>query len=316
MRIAIVGLGGVGGYFGGRLTQTHHETIFIARGAHLQAIREHGLYVTSDGGDFIAHPTLATDDAGQVGVVDVVVLATKAWQVADVLPILSPLVGEQTSIVPLLNGVEPLMTLSERFGAERVLGGFCRVLSHRPRPGHISQGGTPPFIALGEQDGTPSERVETLRQLFESASITVQSPDNILGAMWQKLLFIASFGGVGAVTRHTAGVIRTLPETRTLLEEAMREVQTVAEARDIPMRPDAVTFALSQVDRLPHDGMASMQRDILNGNPSELEAQNGAVVRLGAQAGVPTPCHSFLYRSLIAQERQARGTLDAGLSGL
>lgn len=309
MRIAIFGVGAVGGYFGGKLAQTEHDVTFIARGKHLAAIREHGLRVDSENGDFVAHPARATDDPAEIGEVDVVVLATKAWQVRDAAHAMQPLVGENTMVLPLLNGVEAPMQLAAVLGDACVLGGFCRVLSRVEAPGHIVQGGTPPFVAFGELDSSVTQRIEQLAELFESAGVNVQRPPNIRAAMWQKLLFIASFGGLGAVTRMPAGVLRSIPETHSLLREAMQEVKDVAAARGIEMVPDAVEKGLAQVANLPHEGTASMQRDIMNGYPSELDAQNGAVVRLGEDVHIETPVHRFIYHSLMPSERKARGQL-------
>lgn len=310
MKIAIFGIGGVGGYFGGRLAQTDHEVIFIARGENLEVIRNEGLEIETDNQSLVVHPTLTTDNPSEVGTVDAVILATKAWQVSVAAEQIKPMIGENTIIVPLLNGVEAPIQLSTVLGKDKVLGGFCRVLSHRPEPGRIVRGGIEPFVAFGEQDGTVSERVKNLQAVFESAGIDAQVPDNILAAMWQKLLFIASFGGVGAVTGQPAGIIRSLPETRDMLIAAMQEVKSVALARDIPMVDDAVDQGLLFIDNLPETATASMQRDILNGLPSELDAQNGAVVRLGAEVNTPAPTHRFIYHALLPSEKIARGELE------
>ena len=276
----------------------------------MEVIRNNGLEIETDNQSFIVHPTLATDNPAEVGKVDVVILATKAWQVTSAAEQIKPMVGPNTIIVPLLNGVEAPIQLSNELGKENVLGGFCRVLSHRPEPGRIVRGGIEPFVAFGEQDGTISERVKNLQAVFESADVHAQVPDNILAAMWQKLLFIASFGGVGAVTRQPAGIIRSLPETHEMLIRAMEEVQAVAIARDILMADNAVDRGLNLVDNLPETATASMQRDILNGLPSELDAQNGAVVRLGTEVNTTAPTHQFIYHALIPSEKIARDELQ------
>ncbi len=310
MKIAVIGVGAVGGYFGGRLTQTAHEVAFIARGAHLDAMLEHGLEIASEQGDFVAHPTFATDSPAEIGVVDVVIVATKAWQISNVTQGMQALVGDHTIIVPLLNGVEAPHQLAEIYGFERVLGGFCRVQSNRDAPGHIIQGGTPPFVAIGAINDMPRQHanVQTVSALFTEAGVTVNVPESIEAAMWQKLLFIAAFGGVGAVTRMPAGIIRTVPDTRDMLEVAMIETRDVAVARGVPMAEDAVEQGMTMLDSLPETSTASMQRDIMNGYPSELDAQNGAVVRLGAEVNVPTPTHRFIYHSLLPQEHEARNS--------
>ena len=309
MKIAIFGIGGVGGYFGGKLTQTEHEIIFIARGEHLEAIRNHGLEIESNQNEFTVHPTLATDNPSEVGQVDVIFLATKAWQVTSAAEQIKPMMGANTIVVPLLNGVEAPIQLSKALGAKHILGGFCRVMSHKPEAGRIVQGGIVPSVAFGEQDGTQSERVQSLRDVFESAGVEVQTPDNIISAMWQKLLFISAFGGVGAITRQPAGILRSFPETRLLLTQAMQEVKAVAEAHNVPMSDDAVEQGLGFMDTVPEHGTASMQRDIMNGLPSELDAQNGAVLRLGRETNTPTPINEFIYYALLPSEKIARGEL-------
>lgn len=310
MRIAVVGAGGVGGYFGGRLVQAGEEVIFLARGAHLEAMRSHGLKVDSIKGDFVLNPVQATDDPAQVGVVDMVVLAVKAWQVPEVAHTLRPLIGADTGVVFLGNGVEAPDQLSAELGAAHVLGGRCQISSMIAAPGHIRHVGIEPRLAVGELDGRVTPRVEGLRQAFERAGAVVDKPVDIRVAMWEKFVFIASISGVGAVMRAPIGVVRSHPETRRMLENAMREVAEVGRARRVAVPEDVVARTLAFVDGAAPGVTASMQRDIMDGRPSELEAQNGAVVRMGLEAGVATPVNSFLYYSLLPQERKARGEIQ------
>ncbi len=312
MRIAIFGAGGAGGYFGGRLAQAGEEVVFIARGEHLRAIREHGLRVDSLKGDFVILPARATDDPVQVGGVDAVIVAVKAWQTPEAARAMRPMVGPGTMVVPLLNGVEAPAQLSAELGAERVLGGLARILSFIAGPGHIRHVGFEPYVAFGEMNGSASDRVERLRQAFERAGVTIEIPPDIQVAMWDKFLFITAFGGVGAVTRAPAGVLRALPETRQMLEDAMSEVLAVARARNVALPDESVARAMATLNAMPPGGTASMQRDIMEGRPSEIEAQNGAVVRLGREAGVATPIHTFIYHSLLPMELRARGQVQFG----
>jgi 2-dehydropantoate 2-reductase len=306
MKIAIVGLGAVGGYFGGKLAQSKHDIIFIARGKHLEAIRENGLYIETEEGDFVARPSLATDNPAAAGTVDLVLLATKTWQIHEAAEQMKAMVGENTLILPLLNGVEAPYQLAKHFGEARVLGGFCRIQSQKIADGRIQQSGTNPFIAMGAIWDN-AHRITTIAKLFRKAGITVQWPESILAEMWQKLLFVASFGGIGAVSRMNAGVIRSLPESRALIQEAMAEIYEVAMAQNIPMRPTAIDEGMTTVDSLAPTATASIQRDILNSLPSELEAQNGVVVRYGQALGVATPVNRFIYYSLLPSERLAKG---------
>ena len=310
MRIAVFGTGGVGGYFGGRLAQAGEEVIFIARGEHLKALRARGLRVDSLKGDFVVHPTQATDDPAQVGAVDAVLVGVKAWQVAEAAQAMRPLVGPDTFVVPLENGVEAPSQLAAILGAEHVLGGLCSIISLMAGPGHIRHVGAEPYIAFGELNNRSSARAERLRQAFARAGVHVEIPPDIQVAMWEKFLFIASWGGVGAVTRVPVGVVRSVPETRRMMEQVMREILHVGQARKVAFTEEAMRKGMAFVDNLQPGSTASMQRDIMEGRPSELEAQNGAVVRLGQEAGVPTPVHAFIYHSLLPSELRARGTLQ------
>jgi len=308
MRIAVFGTGGVGGYFGGRLAQAGEDVVFVARGAHLEAIRRDGLAVQSPEGDFVVRPAVATDDVRTAAPVHAVLLGVKAWQVREAARALRPLLEGAGFVVPLQNGVEAADELVAELGAEPVVGGLCKISSYVAGPGRISHAGVAPRVEFGERDGRRSERVDRLRTAFEKAAgVDVAIPGDINAAIWEKFLFIAPLSGVGAVTRMPVGVLRSAPESRSMLESAMREVFDVGRARGIGLRKDAVARTMSYVDGLPADGTASMQRDILEGRPSELDYQTGAVVRLGRESGVPVPVNDFIYRSLVPGERRARG---------
>lgn len=306
MSVMVMGAGGVGGYFGGCLALAGHDVTFIARGPHLTAMQQRGLHVASDMGDFNVWPIQAVDDPGCVRVADIVMVTTKAWQVRDAAKTLRPAVGPKTVIIPLLNGIEAPGQIADELGSTGVLGGFCRVLSHVAAPGRIVQRGVTPFVAFGELDAPANSRVDAVRELFESADIYVQTPTNIRAAMWRKFAFVAALGGVGAVTQRSAGELRKDEQTRTMLRQAIEEVVLVGRAHGINLPDEVTQMALNQVDALPADAVSSMQRDILHGKPSELEAQNGAVVRLGAQAGLETPVNTFIYETLLPLEQQAR----------
>ena len=313
MRIAVFGTGGVGGYFGGRLAQAGEDVVFIARGDHLQAMLTHGLRVDSVKGDFVVKPVQATDDPAQVGIVDVVLVGVKAWQVPEAAEAIRPMVGTQTFVVPLQNGVEAPSQLAAALGQEHVLGGLCGLITFIVEPGHICHAGADPFIRFGTLDNRPSERVELLRQAFDRASgLTVEVPSDIQVALWQKFIFVTALGGMGAVTRTPIGVFRSQPGTRQMLEQSISEIYNVGRARNMALPKDTIGKTMTFIDSLPADGTASMQRDLMDGRPSELEAQNGAVVHMGQQAGVETPVNSFIYHSLLPMEMRARGELQFG----
>lgn len=306
MRIAIVGVGGVGGYFGGRLAQAGADVIFIARGDNLAALRERGLRIESIVGDAWIAPVQATDDPSTVGPVDMVLVATKAWQLDGAIAQMRPLIGPETGVVPLLNGVEASDRLAQAFGDAHALNGVCYIFVARTEPGVVRHSGINPLIVFGERDNRRTARIEALRNWLERAGMRVTIPADIQAEVWRKFVFGATTSGLGAVTRAPMGLLRELPETRPLFVQGMREIVAVAQARGIDLDESAVTAALAQLDSLPYETTASMQRDIMAGRPSELDAQNGAVVRLGAAAGVPTPLHAFIYHALLPQEYLAR----------
>ena len=308
MRIAVFGTGAVGAYFGGRLAEAGEDVAFVARGDNLRAIRERGLRVSSVAGDFLIRPARASDDPAELGPADVVLVAVKAWQVAEAAEAMRPLLGPDTYVVPLLNGVEAPDQLAAALGPERVVGGICRIVAWIEAPGHIRHAGVPPWIGFGELAGGVSERLERLAAAFGRArGLIVEPLANVRAELWKKLMFIAAVCGVGAVTRAPIGVVRSRPETRRLLERAVEEVRAVAAGCGVPLPASAVTETLAFMDSLPEDTTASMQRDIIAGRPSELEAQSGAVARLARRASVEAPVHDFIWRSLLPQERRARG---------
>lgn len=302
MRIAVFGTGGVGGYFGGRLAAAGNDVTFIARGEHLRSIRTTGLVVTSAKDDLLISPAQATNDPASVGRVDLVMLGVKAWQVVETANAIKPMVGPDTVVLPLQNGVEAYDQIAAVLGPKHVIGGLCRIISFIEGPGHIRQLGFEPSVAFAEWDNRPSKRVDELLDVFTAAGIETGVPPDFQAALWQKFTFIAGYGGVGAVTRAPAGIIRSVPETRTMIEAGMLEVCAVAKARGVELPADTVPRAMAGVDSLPDDGTSSMQRDIIAGRPSELAAKNGAVVRLGREVEVPTPVNSFVYDSLLPQE--------------
>ena len=306
MRICVFGAGGVGGYFGGRLAAAGNSVAFIARGATLDVLRKNGLRVESPLGDIALANVEATDDPTEVGEVDAVILGVKAWQVPEVAEAVLPMVGESTVILPLQNGVEAADQLVALYGPEHVIGGMCRIVSFVVKPGLIRHQGVEPFVALGELDNHSSERVERLAAALSDAGVDTKVSPDIQSSLWQKLLFIAPVSGLGALTRVSVGELRSSPETYSILRDAMEEIVALAVACGVALADDAIDKTLRFVDGLPGEVTSSMQRDIMKGRPSELEALNGAVVRLGREAGVPTPVNGFIYAALTPMETGAR----------
>lgn len=308
MRFAIMGSGGVGGYFGARLAEAGEDVGFIARGDHLAAMRRDGLRVTSISGDVTIAPVRATDDPAEVGVVDVVIVAVKTWQLAQAGRAIAPLIGEETMVLPLENGVEAADTLAGVLGDAPVIDGLCSIVAWREGPGHVRHAGIDPVVRFGERDNRSSERIDRLRAAFTAArGLSVDVPDDIRVAVWTKFLFICAMSGIGSVTRAPIGVTRALPATRDVIDRLLAEIDAVAHARGVDLADDAVARTMAFIDSLPAESTASMQRDIVAGRPSELESQNGAVVRLGGEAGVATPVNALIHAALLPQEQAARG---------
>ena len=306
MRIAIVGAGGVGGYFGARLAAAGHDVAFVARGEHLRAIQRDGLRVESIKGDLHLRPARATDRPEEIGPVDAVLCAVKAWQMQGALRAMPPLLREGSVVLPLQNGVEAVDEARAVVGRERVLGGAAWIRAEIAAPGLIRHSGIEPRIVLGEPDGGGSARARDLAGVLAEAGVAAEATDDIAAVLWSKLVFISATSAVGAVVRVPIDVFRSLPETRALLVAAMGETIAVAKARGVAVPADILDRTLGFVDSLPPATTSSMQRDVMAGRPSELEAQCGAVVRLGRKAGVPTPVNDLLYAVLLPQERAAR----------
>ncbi len=301
MRIVVFGTGGVGGFFGGRLAHAGEDVTFIARGEHLSAIKTSGLKVDSTLGDFVVFPAKATDDVSEVGEVDLVIVGVKAWQVPEAARMMKPLAGAGTTVLPLQNGVDAVPQLVHELGPEKVIGGLCRIVSFVVEPGHIKHAGFTPSIVIGEIDNRTTDRINVIEQVFKQAGLEVTIAADIQAALWTKFLFIASFSGVGALANAPAGVLRSNPKWRAQIIKAMEEIYALAHARGIKLPSNAIETSMAAVDALPEDGTSSMQRDIAAGRPSELESQNGAVVRLARESGIEVPTHTVIYEALKAR---------------
>ena len=309
MRFAVIGAGAVGGYFGGRLAQSGEEVWFLARGRTLEAMRQHGLKVDSIKGNFVLPSVLVSEQADKVGPVDVVLVAVRAGQVAELAPVLKPLVGPRTMVVPLQNGVEAPDELSNMVGRDKVLAGLCGVMSTIVEPGYIRHFGLEPFIAFKEQDNSRTPRLEPLRAALAKAGIQAVIPEDIHVRFWLKFFFITAVGGVGSIVRAPAGVLRQMPATRNLLIRTIQEINALAMAKGVKMPASAVDDTLAIVDNMPPGGTTSMQRDILEGRPSELDSLCGAVVRIAKELGLDLPVNSAIYAALLPAELRARGEL-------
>ena len=303
IKIAVLGVGGVGGYFGGRLAAAGHDVSFVARGEHLQAMRRDGLTVESVAGDFALESVVATDDPAEIGEVDYVLLGVKTWQLDAAIESLRPLVGPRTAVVTTQNGVDAPQQVADRLGRKAVLPGAVEVIAFLDGPGRVRHIGGPGKLTFGEWDNRPSERVERLREALQGSGLTAVLPADIWVALWSKFLALGSFGAIATVANAPYGVLRSRPGTRQLLVDSMNEIKQVAKATGVELPIDAIDNTLAFLDGLPAEGTTSLQRDINAGKPSELEAWTGAVVRIGQETGTPTPLNNLLYELASARSQ-------------
>jgi 2-dehydropantoate 2-reductase len=298
MKIAIMGVGGVGGYYGGLLAQAGHELVFIARGAHLLALRERGLRVKSVLGDFVVSPVRATDDPSEIGAADLVVVTTKTYHTDEAARAILPLIAPGTVVVSLQNGVDAAERIAAVVGKDHVLGGATWLSAAVEAPGMISHYSQFRRIVLGELDGRITPRAEALAEAFRATPAAVELVTNITQVLWTKFVFISAVSALGALTRVTLGTFRQVPEARAVLVEVMSEVAAVARARGVDLESDTVSKTLAFIDSADPGIKPSMQRDIEAGRMSELESMIGVVVKLGSELGVPTPVMRFTFAVL------------------
>lgn len=313
MRIAVFGSGAVGGYYGARLAHAGHDVTFIARGAHLTAIRERGLLVWSPLGDFSSHAS-AEDDPSRVGPVDLVLFAVKTYDLETAASRLPSLIGPETVVLTLQNGIEAPEQVARVIGERHVVGGATYIGTALVAPGVIEQTGTHRRIVLGEvfHPGTDlSPRVASLAAALAAADVQVEPAADARAPLWEKFIFLASLAGFCAAARVPTGGIWNDLHGRAQVIEAAREIERVARAEGVPVAPDVVDRTVRYCDALPPAMRPSMFIDISAGKPLEVEALQGAVVRRGARLGVPTPIMSTLYAVLkphAAGRRQPSGS--------
>lgn len=309
MRFAVIGAGGIGGHFGGSLAAAGHDVTLVARGEHLAAIRRDGLRLEAPDGRVTTVPTQATDDPAGVGPVDVALLAVKTWQLPAAIAALPPLVGPGTAVLTTQNGVEAPDQVAAALGRDAVLPGTAKIFAMITGPGQVRHAGGPALLTFAEWDNRPSDRVERLREAVEGSGNRAAVADDIWAELWEKLLFVVPFGELGAVLDAPIGELRA-PARRPLLVDLMREVDAVARARGVALAEGLVDTLLGFIDKLPPEGTTSLQRDLLAGRPSELDAWTGGVVRTAQEAGVPVPLHRLVLEVLRTRHPEALPTVD------
>lgn len=304
MKIAVMGCGGIGGYFGGLLARAGEDVTFIARGAHLDAIRKNGLQVKSVAGDFHIRAK-TTDDPRTVRGVDLVLFCVKGYDTDTAGLQIRPLVGPQTVVLCLLNGVDNEERLAAILGEEHVLTGVVHILSTISAPGVISQTAGPRSLKFGERDGLVTPRVDRILAVLKAAGINAELSPRIQVDLWEKFLFICAQGGVTALARLSIGEILACPETAALYRGVMEEVAAVGRAKGVPLPPDAVDRAMAFAGGLQPGMRSSLAHDLGQGNRLEVEMLSGTVVRYGREAGVPTPLNFAIYACLKPHHEKA-----------
>jgi 2-dehydropantoate 2-reductase len=298
MRIAVIGAGGTGGYFGGLLARAGEDVTFIARGANLEAIRARGLTVESRIAGTFTVPVRATDDPGEVGLVDLILFCVKTYDTDAAAEGVRPLLGPGTTLLSLQNGIDNEERIARAARHSAGPGAAAYVVSAIKSPGVVAQTAGPGKIVLGELGGGKSERTDRLRDALQRAGIAAEVHPDIRAVLWQKFLFICAFSGVTAVTRLPIGTVLADPVTRELFRGTSEEVEAISRAGGIDLPTDCVEQAVTQAAAVEPWGRGSLYGDLAGGRRLELESLNGKVVGLGREHGVETPLNFALYAAL------------------
>lgn len=309
MKIAIIGSGGVGGYFGGKMAHAGFDVTFFARGEHLKAIQTNGLTIKSIDGNFKVNAPKATDQIKNIGFADLIIIAVKAWQLKELAIELKSIVHDKTLIIPLLNGILAIDELKEQINEQNLIGGLCRIISKIESPGVINHMGITPTIVFGEISNTKTERLLAIKEVFDTSGIKSNIANDIQAELWKKFIAIC-VSGLLAVTKTTYGELRVLKETRQMMIELLNEVYELSKAIGIKIEAGFLDKTISFIDSFNYNATSSLTRDVWEGKPSEIEYQNGTVVRLGEKYGIPTPINRFVYNCILPMEIKARKTFN------
>jgi 2-dehydropantoate 2-reductase len=298
MKITVMGPGGVGGYFGARLAAAGHDVAFVARGAHLDAMRRNGLRLDSEIGPLHLDPVRVVADAAEIAAADAILFAVKMRDTETAAHSLKPLVAKGAAVFTFQNGVESAERVGRIVGARNVVPGVARIGSHISEPGVIKQTGTFCRLEFAEADGRPSERTSTLLEACRRAGFEAVMPANIRREVWMKFAMLAPLSGMTALTRLPIGPIRANAQSRALLQAAVEETVAVSVALGTGLEPADTVSLMKLLDSFPDSLMASMAHDLLAGKPIEIDGLSGAVARLGKTCGVLAPTHAFIAQAL------------------
>jgi 2-dehydropantoate 2-reductase len=298
MRIAVIGAGGVGGYFGAKLAQAGNEVVFVARGAHLEALRAHGLRVESGGGAIVLPHVAATDDPSSLAPADAVMFCVKLWDVERAAGQIAPLVAGGGVVIPFQNGVDSPDILMHTLGGQHVLGGVAYIAAAIRAPGVVSQTGSMARLRIGAFDGAMNGRAQAFVDACRGAGIDAQFVSDIRRALWEKFVFLAALSGVTCLARQPVGGVRGDPDLRATFEAAMRETLAVARTRGVAFDDDFVATQMRAIDALPAEMRSSMLNDLVAGHRLEAPWLCGRVAALAVQAGIPAPVNATIYAGL------------------
>lgn len=306
MRIVIIGAGGVGGYFGGKIVEAGYNVSFLVRGKTLEAIRERGLRVKSISGDFHVYP-IATDNYDIIKTADLIILSVKSWQIESIAHKIKSLLNPEAMVLPLQNGADNAHRLNEILRSDHVIAGLCRIVAKIESPGVIDHFGYEPEILFGELDNSRSERVKKIHNVFIKAGFKNEISTDIQRDIWLKFLFITSISAMGALTRSVLGVMREDVFIREKLIETANEIVAVGQAIGVHIVKEDIEICFKIIDAIDYNTTMSLQRDMMEGKPSELENFNGYIVQQGDKLGIETPINDFIYYSLRPMEEKVRG---------
>ena len=297
MKVAVMGAGAVGGYYGGVLARDGVDVTLICRGAHRDAIVRGGLHVDSHWGRFQVSPA-ATDDPSDVGPVDLVLHCTKLYSNSEAVPQLRPMIGQDTTILTVQNGVTSGQTLADEFGWDRVLQGATYIEAGIEAPGHIEQSGSAARIEFGERDGSTSDRAKAIEALLDREGIQVAISADIASTLWTKLVAVAAIGTAMTVSRSSLPEVLSWPEGTATIRTVMEEIVAVGKAKGIDFPPDVVDERFEAAAEEADEFKSSLQADMQAGKPLEVDELLGAVVRMGRDMGIPVPASSALAMAL------------------
>ncbi len=306
MKIVVIGAGGVGGYFGAKMSKAGFDIDFIARGITLEAICKNGLQIKSINGDFTVHPSVSSD-VSIIKNAQLIILGVKSWQIIDIAKQIKPFLNENAMVLPLQNGADNADKLLTVLSSNHVVAGLCKIVSKIEKPGIINHFGIEPEIIFGEYNNEITKRIVKVKSIFDKSKIKNTLSKNIHLEIWRKFLFITTISGMGALTRSVLGKIRENDFLRQKMIETAQEIVEIANKKGIDLDQIDIDKMIGVIDKLNYQTTSSLQRDMMEGKPSELDNFNGFIVKMGKELQIETPVNSFIYNSLITLENKARG---------